>query len=139
MQKFLSIFFSFIFFGAFAQIPTPIVSVSPAFCQNNGYAHMDNLNPNYTYTFIPDTGGIFVSNGGEIIGLQCGTNYTVYATDGSENSESSAPFSVECMLPMPDAPVIQTIPPNCEQSSLAYITNFDPSLNYEFFPGGPTI
>jgi uncharacterized repeat protein (TIGR01451 family) len=83
----------------YAQIPTPIITVSTPTCDSNGLAIITNLNPNYTYTFSP-TGPAW-SNTGQIIGLQCGTFYTVTASEGGQTSPASVPFSIGCQFYSP--------------------------------------
>ena len=137
MKKLLLINFFFSYFGTFAQIDAPIITVSPPNCMENGVATITNANANYTYTFSPP-GPIF-SNTGQISGLVCGLVYSVTATDGNEVSPSSMPFMVGCMLPTPNAPIVNVTSPTCVSDGQAIITNFDPNNFYELIPAGPTV
>jgi hypothetical protein len=68
-----------------------------------------------------------------------GTSYTVTATNSDDCiSASSASFTIEEMLPTPDAPTVQVTTATCEAAGTATITNYNEDYSYTFDPTGPT-
>jgi putative flippase GtrA len=120
-------------------LPTPdapTVQVTAATCEAAGTATISNYDANYTYTFSP-TGPVAGANG-VITGAVYGTSYTVTATNSDDCiSASSASFTIEEMLPTPDAPTVQVTAATCEAAGTATISNYDANYTYTFSPTGP--
>jgi gliding motility-associated-like protein len=114
----------------------PIVTTTPATCSAAGGATISNFNATITYIFDPTGPTVDVS--GNIIGLICGTNYTVTASNGSCDS-AAVPFGVACQLPTPDVPLVSTTPATCNAAGSAVITNVTAGVTYTFVPSGPTV
>ncbi|MCW1148818.1 T9SS type B sorting domain-containing protein [Flavobacterium lacisediminis] len=70
---------------------TPLVSSIPASCSASGSSSISNYVAGITYVFNPS--GPSVAVGGAISGMVLGTNYTVFASNGSCTSPVSSPFS----------------------------------------------
>jgi CshA-type fibril repeat protein len=114
----------------------PTVSTTAATCEAAGTATISNYDANYTYTFSP-TGPVAGANG-VITGAIYGTSYTVTATNSDDCiSASSASFTIEEMLPTPDAPTVQVTAATCEAAGTATITNYNEDYSYTFDPTGP--
>jgi trimeric autotransporter adhesin len=108
-------------------LPTPdapTVQVTAATCEAAGTATISNYDANYTYTFSP-TGPVAGANG-VITGAVYGTSYTVTATNSDDCiSAASASFTIEEMLPTPDAPTVQVTAATCFAAGTATISNYD--------------
>jgi hypothetical protein len=120
-------------------LPTPdapTVQVTAATCFAAGTATISNYDANYTYTFSP-TGPVAGANG-IISGMTYGMSYTVAATNSDDCiSAASASFTIEEMLPTPDAPTVQVTAATCEAAGTATITNYNEDYSYTFDPTGP--
>jgi gliding motility-associated-like protein/uncharacterized repeat protein (TIGR01451 family) len=132
---------SSISFSVEEMLPTPdapTVTVTPATCNVDGSALISNYDPLYTYTFVP--AGPSVDGSGNIISFTLGQAYTVTATnaDGCESAVSSS-FTIEEMLPTPDAPIIVVSAPDCNTDGSALISNYDANYTYTFDPIGPVV
>jgi hypothetical protein len=132
---------SSISFSVEEMLPTPdapTLTVSPATCNADGSALIGNYNAGYTYTFDP--AGPSVDGTGNIISFAFGQAYTVTATnaDGCESAVSSS-FTIEEMLPTPDAPTIAVTAATCSADGSASITNYDAGYTYTFDPVGPSV
>lgn len=79
--------------------PTPTVSVVAPTCTSNGSAQITNYNSFVTYLFTPS--GPSVASNGNISGINFNTAYTVEASDGACNSNSSNSFTILSQLPRP--------------------------------------
>jgi hypothetical protein len=116
----------------------PTVTVSPATCNADGSALVSNYDAGYTYTFDP--AGPTLDGTGNIISFAFGQAYTATATnaDGCESAFSSS-FTIEEMLPTPDAPTIVVSAPDCNTDGSASISNYDANYTYTFDPIGPVV
>jgi fibronectin type 3 domain-containing protein len=69
-----------------------------------------------------------------------GQAYTITATNADAcESASSSSFTIEEMLPTPDAPIIAVTAPTCTADGSASISNYDAAYTYTFDPAGPTV
>jgi hypothetical protein len=123
------------------KLPTPdapTIAVTAATCSANGSASITNYDAGYTYTFDPLGPSVDVS--GNIISFTLGQAYTLTATsaDGCTSVASTA-FTIEEMLPTPDAPTIVVTAPTCSADGSASITNYDAGYTYTFDPVGPSV
>ncbi|MEZ4854530.1 Ig-like domain-containing protein [Flavobacterium sp.] len=95
----------------------PTVSTTAATCSAAGTATITNYNPTYAYTFSPS--GPAAGAGGVISGMAAGTTYTVTAENTSScTSTSSAPFSINGMLPSPTSPTSGGDQVDCSPATL---------------------
>jgi uncharacterized repeat protein (TIGR01451 family) len=122
-------------------LPTPdapTIAVTAPTCSADGSASISNYNAAYTYTFDP--AGPTVDGSGNIANFTLGQAYTITATnaDACESAVSSS-FTIEEMLPTPDAPTITVTAPTCTTDGSALVSNYDAAYTYTFDPAGPTV
>ncbi len=126
-------------FSVSNQLPSPevpLVSTTSSTCSANGTAIVSNYDPTITYTFNPS--GPTINPTGNISGFMVGTSYTLSASNGS-CSTTSASFVVPAQLITPSAPTISVSSESCTSDGTATISNYSGSLNYTFFPAGPSV
>ncbi|MBP9740271.1 MAG: gliding motility-associated C-terminal domain-containing protein [Chitinophagaceae bacterium] len=117
--------------------PIPTISSTAPTCGVNGSSTISNYNAAYTYVFSPV--GPTVGAGGVISGMVVGTNYQVYASNGSCNSTNSVDFSNLPMLPIPPTPTISSTAPTCSAAGSSTVSNYNAAYTYTFTPAGPTV
>lgn len=123
--------------AAYPAPPTPTIQSTPANCLAAGSTTVTNYDNNLFYFFTP--GGPSIGAGGAVSGMNNGTNYTLYSTDGTCNSPTAGPFSNSGITPAPVAPTVATTPATCSAAGGATISPYNAGYTYSFTPAGPTV
>lgn len=114
----------------------PNVVTTAANCSSPATATITNYSPSLTYVFTPSGPNL---SAGSISNLTPGTSYTVYVSNGTCNSNPSAPFQIDQNLSVPAIPTITITPATCLADGKATINNYSATVTYNFNPSGPTV
>ncbi|WP_205728947.1 hypothetical protein, partial [Flagellimonas onchidii] len=124
------------------QLPVPdvpLVSVTPESCAGAATNVVSNHDNALDYTSVPN--GLSVDGSGNIMGGATGTDYVLTATNGSNCSADSQPFTYDGdgQLPVPDVPLVSVTPENCNGAATNVVSNHDGALDYTSVPNGLSV